>query len=62
MKKWVVGWRARNGIYTKHFYAVADTSQNALRVFAKYKRLSRVEVRYVFEADLTTRERELFLL
>lgn len=61
MKKWVVGWRANNGIYTKHFYALAETSQNALKVFSKYKKLSRLEVRYVFEADLTTMERETFL-
>lgn len=60
MKKWVVGWRAKNGLYTKHFYALAETSQDALRVLASYKKLSRLEVRYVFEADLTTREREKF--
>lgn len=61
MKKWVVGWRANNGIYTKHFYALAETSQDALRVLSSYKKLWRLNVRYVFEADLTTSERETFL-
>lgn len=61
MKKFVVGWRAKNGIYTRHFYAEANTEQDALKVLRKYKNLSRLDVRYVFEADLTTRQREKFL-
>lgn len=61
MKKWVVGWRSKNGMYTHHFYAFAESEDDAVKVMGSYKWLSRLQIRYVFEADETTRVDETFL-
>lgn len=61
MIKWVVGWRANNGIYTHHFYALAANEEDAKAVLLRYKNVNRISIRYVFPADITTQMDKKFI-